>query len=84
MQRIAIDCMGGDNAPVAIVKGAVQSLDLTKDTKLFLFGPVEKITSLLKEYNCSSDRVEVIDAPDVISLHEAPVMAIRRKKIPVL
>ncbi|MDY6309266.1 MAG: phosphate acyltransferase PlsX [Oribacterium sp.] len=80
MQRIAIDCMGGDNAPVAIVKGAVQSLDLTKDTKLFLFGPVEKITSLLKEYNCSSDRVEVIDAPDVISLHEAPVMAIRRKK----
>ena len=43
MVRIAIDCMGGDNAPSAIVKGALESLKTTADTKLFLFGPEEKI-----------------------------------------
>ena len=87
MVRIAIDCMGGDNSPSAIVKGALDSLNKTADTKLFLFGPEATIKSELAragELGVSaetlSSRVEIVDAPDVISLHEAPVIAIRRKK----
>ena len=87
MVRIAIDCMGGDNAPSAIVKGALESLKTTADTKLFLFGPEEKIKqelSYAKELGITdselSERIETVDAQEVISLHEAPVLAIRRKK----
>lgn len=87
MVRIAIDCMGGDNSPSAIVKGALASLNKTADTKLFLFGPEATIKSELtkaSELGVSNEtlsaRVEIVDAPDVISLHEAPVIAIRRKK----
>ena len=87
MVKIAIDCMGGDNAPSAIVKGALKSLSVTPDTKLFLFGPEAAVKSELyhaKEWGISesdlNERVEIVDAPDVISLHEAPVIAIRRKK----
>ncbi len=87
MVKIAIDCMGGDNSPTAIVKGALDSLSKTADTKLFLFGPEDTIRSELtkaQELGISKEtlesRVEIVDAPDVISLHEAPVIAIRRKK----
>ncbi|SFG09077.1 phosphate acyltransferase PlsX [Oribacterium sp. WCC10] len=87
MVRIAIDCMGGDNSPSAIVKGALDSLKSTADTKLFLFGPeeaVKKELSYAKECGISetelSERVEVMDAAEVITLHESPVTAIRRKK----
>ena len=80
MYRIAVDCMGGDHAPEAIINGAIASLDSTPDTKLFLFGPAATLENLLSQKTYDKSRVEVIDAPEVISLHEAPVLAIRRKK----
>ena len=88
MVRIAIDCMGGDNAPSAIMDGALRSLAATKDTKLFLFGPEGLLKEeLLKNAKAAgvseadlAARVEICDAAEVISLHEAPVLAIRRKK----
>lgn len=88
MVRIAIDCMGGDHAPGAILEGAVRSLTVTEDTKLFLFGPEallrEELGKAASAASVPSEqlrtRVEIVDAPEVISLHEAPVLAIRRKK----
>ena len=88
MVRIAIDCMGGDHAPSAIMDGALRSLTATKDTKLFLFGPEgllkEELQKSAKATGVSeaelTERVEICDAAEVISLHEAPVLAIRRKK----
>ena len=88
MVRIAIDCMGGDQAPSAILDGALRSLTVTQDTKLFLFGPegllqteLEKCVKALGiSQETMHERVELVDAPEVISLHEAPVLAIRRKK----
>ena len=88
MVRIAIDCMGGDQAPSAIMDGALRSLAATKDTKLFLFGPEgllkEELQKSAKATGVSeadlAARVEICDAAEVISLHEAPVLAIRRKK----
>lgn len=80
MIKVAIDAMGGDESPEAIVKGAVESLGETEDTKLFLFGPKERISALLSQYSFDRERVELVNAEDVISLHESPVLAIRRKK----
>lgn len=80
MIKIAIDVMGGDNGPEAIIKGAMASLSEVKDTKLYFFGPKAELTRILSGYPENKDRVEIVDAPDVVSLHESPVMAVRRKK----
>lgn len=80
MIRIAIDAMGGDNGPEAMLRGAVDSLPLVPDTKLFLFGPEERLRQILSGCHYDRDRIELVDAPEVVSLHESPVMAVRRKK----
>ncbi len=80
MVRIAIDVMGGDNGPEAMIKGAVESLSKVPDTKLFLFGPESRMKEILSGYQYDPERIELVDAPDVVSLHESPVMAVRRKK----
>lgn len=80
MIRIAIDAMGGDLAPDAIISGAVASLKMVEDTRLDLYGPESLLREKLKAYSYDTDRITVNDAPEVISLHESPVMAIRRKK----
>ncbi len=80
MTTIAIDVMGGDNAPDAILKGAAEALRENPEVKLLLFGPSDVIRQKLQDYPMESGRFELEDAPEVISLHEAPVLAIRRKK----
>lgn len=77
MITIAVDAMGGDNAPEAIVQGCLDAVELFDDIRVKLFGPAERIAQLVGE---GAQRVEIIDAPDVISNHDHPTMAIRRKK----
>ena len=78
--RVAVDAMGGDNAPLEIVKGAVESLDESPKIKVFLVGKEDEINAELSKYEYDKNRIEVVHAPDVITNDEAPVMAIRRKK----
>lgn len=80
MIRIAIDASGGDYAPQSVLDAVKPALEAASDTKLILFGPLEHLRQGLTERGIQSDRVELVDAPEQISLHEAPVMAIRRKK----
>lgn len=78
--KIAIDGMGGDNAPAAVVKGVVQALKDYSDIEFYITGPEDKINAELSKYDYSKDKVRVIDAKEVISTNEHPVMAVRRKK----
>ena len=78
--RVAVDAMGGDNAPLEIVKGAIDAVNNRDDIKVFLIGQTALIEKELAKYNFSKERVEVIDAPEVIEMAEPPVMAIRKKK----
>lgn len=78
--KIAVDAMGGDNAPLEIVKGAVEAVNESKQIKVFLVGKEAVIRSELEKYSYDKERIEVINADDVITNDEAPVMAIRRKK----
>ena len=80
MIRIAIDAMGGDLAPAAIVKGAIDSLSSCPDTKLLLFGDEKAVQEEYAKYQYDKERIEIIPCSENISLHESPVMAIRRKK----
>ena len=78
--RVALDAMGGDNAPAEVVKGAVDAVNKRNDIKIFLVGqkvPVERELSL---YTYPKEQIEIVDAPEVIEMAEPPVMAIRRKK----
>lgn len=78
--KILVDAFGGDNAPVEIVKGAVQALKELSDVEIVLTGDETTIKNILASENYSGDRIEVVHAPDVISNDESPTMAIKQKK----
>lgn len=78
--KVALDAMGGDNAPAEIVKGAVDAVTTRDDIKVFLVGQQDSVNEELGKYTYPSDRIEVVDAPEVIEMAEPPVMAIRKKK----
>ena len=76
---VAVDCMGGDNAPAEIVKGAVEAVNESKDLKLLLVGREADVNAELSKYSYDKNRVEVINATEVIETAEPPVAAIRTK-----
>ena len=80
MVKVALDAMGGDNAPQEIVKGAVLAVNNEKDVFVYLVGKEEAVNAELSKYEYDKQRIEVVNATDVIETGEPPVMAIRRKK----
>ncbi|MBQ9438442.1 MAG: phosphate acyltransferase PlsX [Lachnospiraceae bacterium] len=80
MVNVALDAMGGDNAPVQIVQGALDALWDNQELTVHLVGKEEEINPLLEGAGDLKDRLRVLDAREVIEMAEPPVMAIRRKK----
>ena len=85
MIKVALDVMGGDNAPYEIVKGAAAAVNENKELKVFLVGQTAKIKETLDKLkseglNVDLDALEITEASEVITNDEAPVMAIRKKK----
>lgn len=78
--RIAVDAMGGDHAPAEIVKGAVDAVNKRSDIKVFLVGQESRVKEELAKYQYVKERIEVVNATEVIETAEPPVMAIRKKK----
>lgn len=78
--KIALDAMGGDNAPGEIIKGAMDAISKNKTIKVFLVGQKELIEKELKTYTYNKEQIEVVNATEVIETAESPVMAIRKKK----
>lgn len=76
MKKIAVDAMGGDNAPQAIVEGVNQALADFSDIEIQLYGDEAKIKPYLK----ANDRVSIIHTDEKINSDDEPVKAIRRKK----
>ncbi len=80
MVNVAVDAMGGDNAPVEIVKGAVNAIAADQRVKVFLVGREPVIKEELKKYTYDTAHLEIIHAEEVIETGEPPVMAIRQKR----
>ncbi len=78
--NVAVDAMGGDNAPVEIVKGAVDAVNSMDCIKVFLVGDEKKIKDELNKYSYDKERIELVHTTEVIETGEPPVMAIRKKK----
>lgn len=77
---IALDAMGGDHAPDAIVQGALRALRKYSDIKILLAGPEEKLTALIGDAADVKDRIEILNATQVIEMDESPMMAVRTKR----
>lgn len=78
--KIAIDGMGGDHAPKAVVEGIIKALSEYEGIEYYITGPKEQIEEELKNYTYDKSLVTIIDAKEVISPNEHPVMALKKKK----
>lgn len=79
MKKIAIDAMGGENAPQAIVDAILKVRSELPDTKFILFGDKEKIKQSIPADKIN-DQLEVVPTTEIINDEDEPVKAIRQKK----
>jgi glycerol-3-phosphate acyltransferase PlsX len=78
--NIAIDVMGGDYAPEAVIDGIIQAIpSLTNKEVILAIGPKEIINQLLAERNYTSEQIRVIHAEEVIEMGEHPTRALSQK-----
>ena len=80
MVKVAVDAMGGDNAPAEVIKGAVRAVNEDKRVSVVLVGKEQVILEQLQQYTYDKERITVVHAEEEITNEEAPVMAVRRKK----
>jgi glycerol-3-phosphate acyltransferase PlsX len=78
--RIAIDAMGGDKAPEAVISGAIEALEtLEQGDEIILVGPKEVIEPKLPAEGAYPARLNIVHAPDVIAMDESPIDSLRKK-----
>ena len=86
MTRIALDAMGGDNAPGEIVRGGVEAAESIADVKVILVGIRSQIEAELAKYPKSvaavvkAGRLEVVEATEVLEMDDEPAKSVRAKK----
>lgn len=80
MIKVAVDAMGGDHAPVEIIRGALDAVRLRPQIQVLLVGREEVIQKELAGQDYPKSQIQVINATEVIATGEPPVNAIRKKK----
>lgn len=80
MDKIILDGMGGDNAPSAVVEGAVKALKDDKQLYLIITGREKEIKAELAKYKYDLSRLEIVDCPDVIGMNDIPTEAIKNRQ----
>ena len=78
--NIIIDAFGGDNAPLEIIKGTAMALKEFPELTVTLTGDEEKIRRELEAYPETQGRISIVHAPEIISMDEPPVLAVKRKR----
>lgn len=78
--RIFVDAMGGDNAPGATVEGSLEALRRFDGLEIVLAGDLKAVEPLLRDCDDVRSRITLVDAPEVITNHDHPVMGVRTKK----
>lgn len=74
--KIAVDAMGGDNAPEVVVKGVQAARDKWSDLEFMLFGDLTKVKPLITD----ETRIELVQSDSQILNEDEPVKAVRQKK----
>ncbi|MDR1017253.1 MAG: phosphate acyltransferase PlsX [Lachnospiraceae bacterium] len=78
--KVALDAMGGDNAPKEMVKGALEAINSNEELKVYLVGQEARIKAELEGISFDKSRLEIVHATEVIETAEPPANAIRNKK----
>ena len=78
--RIAVDAMGGDNAPYEIVVGALDAVKANPDITVVLVGKEDEINKIIDEKTKDRSGIEVVNATEVIEFDDVPTKAVRSKK----
>ncbi|MBI3794845.1 MAG: phosphate acyltransferase PlsX [Nitrospinae bacterium] len=77
--KIAVDAMGGDYAPSAIVEGAVQAVR-ELDCKIVLVGIKDVVQAELEKLGAKNLPIEIVHASETVEMDESPSLAYRKKK----
>ena len=77
---VAVDAMGGDRAPAAVVRGALKAVKETKELRVELVGSEPDIQRELDAEGWAGDSITVIPATETVGMGESPVEAVRSKK----
>ena len=77
--KIAIDVMGGDNAPIEIIKGTIDAIK-EYNIDVYLVGKEDIIKETLAKEGFSSEKINIINTTEVITGEDSPTVSIRNKK----
>lgn len=77
---VAVDAAGGDFYPKNPVQGALEALAEDASLKVLLIGPAEQVQAELDQHEYDVNRIQVIDAPEVIGMDESPAHAVKTKR----
>ncbi|MCK4911999.1 MAG: phosphate acyltransferase PlsX [Thermodesulfovibrionales bacterium] len=78
--RVAIDAMGGDDAPLVNVDGAIDAVEKQEDLEVILVGIEPVVRKHLDSRKYKGSRISIHHAPDVVKMDDPPSLAVRRKK----
>lgn len=76
---VAVDAVGGDRAPEIVIEGVVSALWENMADKILLVGPGEMIRKRIREYEYPAHSLEIIDAPEIITMDENPRKSLKKK-----
>ncbi len=79
MINVIVDCYGGDNSPIAQVKGAVAALKANKELGVILVGKADELNELLKVEDFDEARLQVLNATEVVTCNDKPTEALKIK-----
>jgi len=79
--RISLDAMGSDSAPRNEIEGAIDALRAAKNRfEVVFIGPEDETKKVLSEYDTNGLNYSIVNATEVIGMHDSPVSALREKK----
>ena len=80
MIRVGVDVFGGDNAPQAVIDGAILALErIGADNRIVLFGDRDTIVEALVARGCTADSFDIVHAPQRIEMGDHPAESFRQK-----
>lgn len=80
MIKIIVDGFGGDLSPQVNVEGSIKALNEIKDLEIILAGDEEILKDELSKYSYDQNRISILHAPDIITCHDKPTEAVKKKK----
>ncbi len=77
--RFAVDVMSGDYGPEPVIQGIVQAIR-ELNCEILVVGDPKEVKPIVKQFPEESKKIEILASSDIIAMHDAPAIAVRKKK----